>query len=145
MEFLHKKFEELSPKEIYEILKSRSEVFMLEQGIRCLDMDDKDYISHHFFLWENDRAIAYLRAFYPDPDRILIGRVLTLCHGKGHGRVLMESALEEILEKMPAKEIVISSQSHAVTFYEKFGFSVISEPYDEEGIPHVKMQRKVEA
>ena len=70
MEFQARYFEELSLSQLYEILKSRMEVFMLEQQIHCLDMDDVDYRSRHCFLEDGGRVVAYLRAFYQadDPD-----------------------------------------------------------------------------
>ena len=76
MEFISKTFPELSAKEIYEILKARMEVFLLEQNIVCLDIDGVDYDALHVFLWENDMVVAYLRAFRYD-DAVKIGRVLT--------------------------------------------------------------------
>ena len=96
MEFVSKKFCELSTTELYEIIKSRTEVFLLEQNIICQDLDDIDYDSIHCFFYENKRAIAYLRAFLSDENTVTIGRVLTLEHRKGLGRQLMEKSIEEI-------------------------------------------------
>ena len=141
MNFISKKFDRLTVSELYEILKSRSEVFLLEQGIVCQDIDDVDRRALHCFLWENGRVIAYLRAFYDDADAdtVKIGRVLTLCHGVGHGRLLMEKSLAEIKKKMPCHAMLLHSQTHAIGFYQKFGFKVVSEEFDEEGVPHVEM------
>ena len=63
MYFISKKFCELSAAEVYEILKSRAEIFLLEQGIVCQDLDDVDYDSLHCFFWDGKRVTAYLRAF----------------------------------------------------------------------------------
>lgn len=139
MNFISKKFNELTVYELYEILKSRSEVFLLEQNIICQDMDGVDSESLHCFLWEDGRVIACLRAYYSGKDTVKIGRVLTLTHGQGHGRLLMTEALKAIREKMPCENIVVSAQTQALGYYERCGFKVISDEYLEEGIPHVKM------
>ena len=139
MNFIAKKFGELTVYELYEILKSRSQVFLLEQNIICQDMDGVDCESLHCFLWQESRVIACLRAYYVNEDTVKIGRVLTLTHGQGHGRILMNESLRQIKEKMPCKNIIVSSQTQARGYYERCGFKVISDEYIEEGIPHVKM------
>ncbi len=139
MNFIAKKFDELTVYELYEILKSRSQVFLLEQNIICQDMDGVDCESLHCFLWQDGCVIACLRAYYVNEDTVKIGRVLTLTHGQGHGRILMNESLRQIKEKMPCKNIIVSSQTQARGYYEKCGFKVISDEYLEEGIPHVKM------
>ena len=142
MNYIIKKFNELTNKEVYEILKSRAEIFVKEQNIIYVDEDDIDYQSIHVFKMENDRVVAYLRAYYKDDanDVGKLGRVLTLYHGKGLGRELMNIAIKEIPKLMPCKKIFISGQKYAVPFYEKFGFKTISEEYMEEGIPHFDME-----
>ena len=140
-----KKFEELTTTELYEILKARAEIFIMEQNINYQDMDDIDYMSLHCFIKEGDRVIAYLRGFYKDEERtvVKIGRVLTLEHGKGTGRILLEESLQAIKEKLPCDLIYIEAQTHAVGFYEKFGFLVTSGEFMEEGILHVAMELNV--
>ncbi len=143
MEFFAKEFNELSSKEMYEILKSRAEIFLLEQNIVCQDMDDADFRSLHCFLWDGKRAVAYLRAF-PTDDKsgdVLVGRVLTLCHKNGMGTQLMERSFDEIKMKFNPKKIKVHAQTQAVGFYEKFGFKPVSEEYMEEGIPHITMEK----
>lgn len=141
MKFIAKYFNELTSKELYEILKSRSEIFVIEQHITYQDMDNIDYNSLHCFIMENDRVIAYLRAFYQDNgvEVVKIGRVLTIEHGNGIGRKLMEESLKAIKEKMNCKRIVMDAQKHAKGFYEKFGFIQTSDDFLEEGVVHVKM------
>ncbi len=140
MEFKSLTFEQLTPTQVYELLRSRCEVFMLEQRIICQDMDGVDYQSRHCFLEEDGRVVAYLRAFYTDPETVQIGRVLTLRHGLGHGRLLLEQSLRDLRAAMPCKRFRLHSQTHAIGFYEKFGFQVISEEFMEEGVPHVTME-----
>lgn len=144
MEFFVKKFSELSVNELYEILKSRAEVFLIEQGIICQDMDDIDYKSSHCFFKDNERVIAYLRAFEceDDSNTLSIGRVLTIEHGKGIGRELMERSLLHIKNERIYNRIILHAQKHAIGFYEKFGFKVISDEFLEEGVIHVTMEYK---
>lgn len=140
MKLIAKKFNELSASEVYEILKSRAKIFMLEQDIRCLDMDNLDYVSLHCFYMKEDKVVAYLRAFSLGDDSVMIGRVLTLVHGIGLGRKLLEDSLPVIKDKFNCNKICLNSQSYAKGFYEKFGFKVVSDEFMEEGIPHVKME-----
>lgn len=142
MDLISRSFEELSTGELYEILKSRAEIFMIEQNIRCLDMDNVDYDSLHCFFTEDNRVIAYLRAFYEDEEKhvVNIGRVLTLQHGMGIGRQLLEQSIKAIRQKMKCKKIRMNAQKHAVGFYEKFGFRVVSGEFLEEGVVHVVME-----
>lgn len=142
MEFITKKFEELTGKEVYEILKARAEIFLMEQNIMYLDMDDIDYNALHCFFMENGKVSAYLRAFYQDEKRetVRIGRVLTTVHGIGLGRELMEKSIPIIREGFRGKKIAMDAQQYAIGFYQKFGFSVTSEPFMEEGILHVMME-----
>lgn len=140
-----KTFDELTTTELYEILKARAEIFIMEQNINYQDMDDIDYRSLHCFIKEGDKVIAYLRAFYKSEDRsvVKIGRVLTLEHGKGVGRVLLEESLNAVKEKMHCHKIYIEAQKHAIGFYEKFGFVTTSGEFLEEGIVHVAMELEV--
>ena len=140
MNWTIKTFDELTGREIYEILRSRAEVFVKEQKINCVDPDGVDYKSWHVFAMEGDRVCAYLRAFKDGEDTIKIGRVLTLVHGKGTGTQLMKYAISELKAKTGCKKIVMDAQSHAISFYQRLGFTITSEEYLEEGIPHVDMK-----
>lgn len=142
LELIVKEFEELTGKEVYEILKARAEIFLMEQNIIYLDMDDIDYNSLHCFFMEKGKVIAYLRAFYEEDKRDLvrIGRVLSLKHGNGHGKELMVKSIPKICERMKVKRLVMDAQKYAIKFYEKFNFAVTSSEFMEEGILHVKME-----
>lgn len=144
MIFFAKPFEQLTPKELYEILRTRTEIFLLEQNIVCQDMDGIDERSLHCCLWEEERAVAYLRAFYEDDTQqtVILGRVVTLFHGRGDGRRLMEASLAAVFAHMPCRAISLHAQSYAKGFYERFGFRVASDEFMEEGIPHVLMRRQ---
>ena len=145
MTFYAKRFDELTTVELYEILRSRYEIFTLEQNIYYQDMDGVDYDSLHCFLVEGGRVVGYLRAYIAEEhaDSVKMGRVLSLRHGVGIGTELMERSIEAIKEKLPCNRIYISSQKHAVGFYERFGFSIISDEFLEAGVVHLKMVREV--
>ncbi len=138
MNFKAKMFSELTAAEIYEILKSRSRVFQLEQNIHYLDEDNVDYDSLHCFFGENGQVAAYLRAF-PDNGKIRIGRVLTITRGQGHGKMLMVRSVEAARERFGTLDIIMDAQKHAEGFYKKLGFITTSEEFLEEGIFHVEM------
>ena len=140
MTTVFKFFNELTTTELYEIARSRTEVFLLEQNIICQDLDGVDYDALHCFLWEDGKVIAYLRAYYEGQDTVKIGRVITLTHGVGHGALLMKKSLPEIKKRLPSAEIALHAQSYAKGFYERCGFVVTSEEFMEEGIPHVEMK-----
>lgn len=142
MNLIVKKFNELNTAELYEILKARAEIFIMEQNIHYQDMDNVDYKSLHCFFMKENKVIAYLRAFYHEnnSDIVKIGRVLTLQHGNGIGKELLEKSLVVIKDKMKCKKIIMDAQKHAVGFYEKFGFKTVSKDFIEEGIVHVVME-----
>ncbi len=143
--FAAKEFGELTTAELYEILKARAEIFIMEQKIHYQDCDDIDYNSLHCFIKENDKIMAYLRAYYKDNDKntVKVGRVLTVIHGNGMGKELLEKSIPVIKNKMKCKKICIDAQKHAVGFYEKAGFEIVSGEFLEEGIAHIAMELNI--
>ena len=144
MNFYAKEFSELSSVELYEILKSRAEIFVTEQKITCVDMDDVDYVALHCFFYDKNRVVGYLRAYYDEKREVKIGRVLSLSHGRGIGRLLMENAIPEIIKRLPSSLIYVNAQKQAEGFYKNLGFSTVSEIFYEENIPHIRMELKNE-
>ena len=143
MTFKIRSFDELTNYELYEIVRARIEVFLLEQNIICQDFDRVDYDSFHCFLEEDGEILAYLRAFREDSDTVIIGRVLSIKHKIGLGARLMREAMPEIAKRMPCKRFSLHAQTQAEGFYEKMGFKTVSDVFLEEGIPHVTMERDV--
>ena len=138
-----RRFDELTGTEVYEILKARSAVFMMEQKIFYLDMDNIDYKSIHIFEQGTDgRVTVYLRLFPSEerPEAARIGRVLTMDRGLGNGRKLL-CAAEEYALRNGYSEIVLDAQVQTVRFYQKCGYEVISKEFIEAGIPHVQMRK----
>ncbi len=144
MNFVSKTFTELSTNELYEIMKSRMEIFLLEQRIICMDLDDVDYDSLHCFFADGKRITAYLRAFVSDEKNkvVTIGRVLTLEHKKGLGKELMQKSIEDIRKHFSCNKISVHAQKQAEGFYEKMGFQTVSGEFLEEGVVHVTMEIK---
>ena len=139
MTFEAKYFEELTTTELYEILKTRSEIFVVEQNCVYQDLDDKDYESLHVFSKEGKRINAYLRVFYKEEHVAQIGRVVTLHHGTGFGGQLLREGIRQVREKFLVHQIHIEAQCYAVGYYEKVGFEPCSEEFMLDGIPHVEM------
>ncbi len=136
-----KYFNELTTTELYEILKSRAEIFVVEQNCVYQDLDDIDYRSLHMFYESDGKVIAYLRAFEKNPAAgiVQMGRVLTTTHGIGLGGKLLKEGLAQIKEKMHPSSIYIEAQCYATGFYEREGFVISSGEFLEDGIPHVQM------
>lgn len=139
MDFKAKFFGELTTKELYEILKARAEIFVVEQNCVYQDLDDKDYSSLHVFCEEEGKVAAYLRAFSKDADTVQMGRVLTVQHGTGLGGVLLKAGIEQIREKLHPRQIYIEAQCYATGYYAREGFRICSGEFLEDGIPHVQM------
>jgi len=141
MDLVIKRFDELSAEELYEILKVRVQVFVVEQHCAYQEIDDKDKYSYHVFLKDDIGIKAYLRVIDKGVafEDVSIGRVLTLIRGNGLGKKILLEGIKVAKEKMNADRIKIEAQSYAKGFYEKFGFKQVSEEFLEDGIPHVQM------
>jgi len=134
-----KKFADLSPVELYDILSARNAVFVVEQKCAYQDIDDKDQAALHVVIPFQGKLGAYCRVLPPGVSYTewSIGRVLTAAHARGHklGHQLMKEALAAI-GKNPVR---ISAQSYLQKFYETHGFTRVGEEYLEDDIPHVEM------
>lgn len=145
MGFEIKRFEELSTTELYEILRLRVAVFVVEQDCAYQDLDDNDQDAMHIFCRDGaGRISAYLRLFWKDHDEtggtVQIGRVVTLERGKGLGGLTLREGMRVAKENLHANRIFLEAQEYATGFYTREGFKVVSEPFLEDGIPHVKME-----
>ena len=142
MSILHKKtFQQLTTDELYELLRVRSDVFVVEQNCVYQDMDYDDQQSIHLWLTEEDQVVALARvcpAGTHMPD-ISIGRVITTQRGKGYGKQIMLHAIDAAIEHFNATVITIEAQEYAKGFYEQVGFRQSSDTFMLDGIPHIKM------
>lgn len=138
-----KKFENLNPHEVYELLRLRSEVFVVEQNCVFLDMDNLDQSCHHLLGYMGNQLVVSVRILPPGLayQEVSIGRVVgsPQYRGIGAGKALMEKAIQSTIELYGNQPIKIGAQLYLKKFYEEFGFKVCSETYMEDGIPHIKM------
>ncbi len=143
MNFQIKQFKELNVGEMYDILRMRNEVFVLEQESIYQDCDEKDRRAFHMLGRENGKIVTYLRILDKGVsyDEISIGRVLVdrQYRGTGLGREIVLKAMDFIEQHLNEKEIRISAQEYLVNFYESLGFVVTSDVYIEDSISHVEM------
>lgn len=134
-----KSFDQLTTRELYEILKTRAAVFVVEQNCVYQDLDDIDFKSTHIMLYSDGELVAYSRVFKDDESDLWhIGRVLTTQRQKHFGLRIMEEAIRVAKEK-DAQLIEIEAQSYAIGFYEQLGFKVSSDEFILDGIPHRRM------
>lgn len=139
-----RRFDDLSPRDLYDAMNLRQRVFSIEQNCVYLDADYLDIDADHLLGRNaNGELVAYLRIVHPGRKYIesSIGRVITApeARGTGLGKELMRQGMEWIAEKYPDQGVRISAQHHLERFYMEFGFRAVGEPYDEDGIPHVEM------
>ena len=138
-----KRFNELSTEELYQILRLRSEVFVVEQDCVYQDVDNKDQKALHVLGIKNNEVVAYTRVFEPGDyfDNVSIGRVVVSQDQRkyGLGKQIMQSSLAAIDQRFPDKPIEISAQSYLLKFYTELGFNAFGEEYLEDGIPHRRM------
>lgn len=140
--YLHKKtFQELTTDELYELLRVRSEVFVVEQNCVYQDLDGDDQASVHLWLTVADKVVALARVCPAGThmQQVSIGRVITTERGKGYGRQIMLHAIDAAKEYFHATSIDIEAQEYAKGFYEGVGFKQSSAPFILDGIPHIKM------
>lgn len=145
MNWLLKKFDDLSLDDLYAILQLRNQVFVVEQNCPYQDLDGKDKVAWHLMGIEENKLIAYTRLLppglcYKNPG---IGRVVTspALRKSGVGRELMHYSIESCEKVFGKTSITLGAQLYLKQFYESLGFFPSSEEYLEDGIPHIEMTR----
>ena len=143
IQWLLKKFDELTLHELYAILQLRNEVFVVEQHCVFQDADDKDQNAHHLLGFHNKRLVAYTRLLPAGESyaEASIGRVVTspTVRASGTGKELMNRSVEKLYEVYGKQPIKIGAQLYLKKFYESFGFNQCSDIYLEDGIDHILM------
>ena len=141
-----KSFENLSVNELYDILKLRSEIFVVEQNCVYLDLDGKDKQALHLFGEFKGKIVGYSRLFKPGItfDNASIGRVVVDANYRDRkwGHDLMREAIAGIKHHFGESQITIGAQLYLKKFYESHGFVQTSEMYLEDDIPHIEMKRE---
>jgi len=147
-----KKFSALTLNQLYDALKLRIDIFVVEQTCFYPDLDgNRDLLDRHpqtlhLLGYQDDQLVAYLRILPKGqsyPDNISIGRVAIAmkARGGGLGHELLHQALQLCQQHFPHEQIKISAQQHLKSYYQKHGFTQVSEMYLEDGIPHIGMLR----
>lgn len=142
-----KSFENLLPEELYDIIKLRIRVFVNEQNCEPYDdLDDKDKKSYHVFTYDQGQVVGYCRILPPgiSYEETSIGRVVVDKEYRRNklGYEMMQQAIAFIENELKETAIKISAQKYVINFYKSLGFTVISEEYLEDNIPHMKMKRE---
>ncbi len=138
-----KKFDELSPHELYAILQLRNEIFVVEQNCVFQDADNKDQACYHLMGWDTNNLVAYTRIVPPGISYVetSIGRVVVLpaARKSGMGKLLMQKSIDTIFNIYGSVKIKIGAQLYLQKFYESLGFQQMSDIYEEDGIEHIEM------
>lgn len=150
MELVVKTFDELSVRELHDILKLRTDVFVVEQECAYPEVDGLDLESLHVWLADDEDdpyggIAAYVRVLplHGEPGVAKIGRVIAARRGQGLGRRILEAGMDVARERLGATSAYLEAQVRASGFYEGCGFAVTSEPFDDAGIMHVQMRREL--
>ena len=138
-----KTFDQLTTSELYELLRIRSDVFVVEQNCVYQDMDNNDQTAIHIWLTKDGKTVAMCR-ICPEGTKMpntSIVRVITTERGKGYGMLIMKIAINTVMERIPAADhIEIEAQLTKQKFYERLGFVATSEPFMMEGLMHLEMK-----
>ena len=144
IEWVKKKWSEVSLEELYSVLRLRSEVFVVEQDCVYQDIDNKDQRAIHLLGYINKELIAYSRLFNEGDyfKETSFGRAIIKKEkrGQGYGDELVKESLKTIKNYYGNKKVKISAQAHLKTFYSKHAFIAKGKEYLEDGIPHVSME-----
>jgi ElaA protein len=139
------RFDDLSPRDVHDMLQLRAAVFVVEQDCVFQDIDGYDPASWHLLGRDSEKLVAYCRLLPPGLKYLepSIGRVITCKDARrtGAGRALMKEALARAEALWPGQKLRIGAQMYLKQFYGDFGFVQTSEPYDEDGILHIDMIR----
>jgi ElaA protein len=139
------KFPDLTPHELYDALRLRSEVFVVEQNCVFLDQDGIDKHCFHLLGYKGDQLVAYSRIVSTGivHNEVSIGRVVTSpsVRKSGIGKELMSMSIKAVNDIYGNVPIKIGAQLYLKRFYESFGFEQISDVYLEDGIKHIYMQK----
>ena len=142
----NKTFSQLNTNELYDLLKLRIDIFVVEQTCFYPDLDEHDRHpqTQHVFCYQNGIMTAYLRILPKGltyPNYISIGRVLIApcARGSGLGHELMRVGLAQCLISFPNDTVKISAQEHLEKYYNQHGFERVSDMYLEDDIPHIGM------
>ena len=143
MQYTMKKFRELTNTELYEILRLRQEIFIIEQACIYPDIDNNDENAYHLMAFDAGEMVGCLRILGKGVtfQEASIGRVVVAKSRRGRGiaKEMMQQTMNFVVSELREKRIKISAQTYVIAFYEGLGFEVVSEQYAQDGIPHADM------
>ena len=135
-------FAELHAAQLYQVLRFRQAIFVVEQACAYPDLDDRDQHAHHLLLFVDGALAGYVRLIpVPDERRVAIGRVAVAVERRRQGlaQLLMVEALARCRRDYPGSKVTLSAQTYLAAFYANLGFRPTSPPYDDYGVPHIDM------
>lgn len=139
-------FYELSAGLLYDLLKLRQDVFIVEQKSIYPDLDGLDEVCGHLTGLDGERLAAYLRIVPPDEkyEEPSLGRIIVAVDYRGNkiGYELVRKGLDFAEQRYGKVPIRIEAQAHLEKFYTRLGFRVMTEPFDSDGILHIEMLRE---
>lgn len=121
----------------------RRSVFIEGQDVpESIEMDGKDDDAIHFVILDGDQPVGTARLRMPEPEMAKPERVAVLeaYRDQGVGRRLMD-LIESEAREQGCSRAALHAQTHVIDFYEKLGYEVTSEEFEEAGIPHVEMEK----
>ena len=132
-------FQELTLERLYEILRLRVQVFVVEQECAYSEIDNIDFEANHLWIDDAQGLASYLRVTKEDEGR-RIGRVVTRADARSNG--LSRQLIQYVLAATEGPW-VLSAQSHLHDWYDSLGFSQTGSEFIEAGIPHIPMRKEV--
>ena len=141
-----KTFAQLTLDELYALLRTRSEVFIVEQNCVYQDVDNSDQTAFHLWLTRGEKIVAMCRICPRGTklEEVSVGRVVTTERGRGYGKLIMQVAIDTAKRRIADIACIdIEAQADKRGFYEGLGFKAMSEPFMMEGLPHMHMRLDV--
>jgi ElaA protein len=143
MKYNLKHFNDLSTSELYTLIRERIKVFIIEQNCLYEECDNHDQGAWHLMVMDKEELAGCLRILPAGLayETVSIGRVVVKKEYRGQGiaRIMMQTAMQFVEQELKETAITISAQAYLKDFYESLGFYQLTECYDEDGIPHIKM------
>lgn len=141
-----KPFSDLTGREVFCLSRIRDEVFVAEQGITVPELDDQDLVAYHVYLLNEQETDALAAArFFEDQGRYYIGRVAVqkAARGKGLASQLLSAIESYVLDQQLTGTLYLHAQVSAKQLYLKNGYEEVGPIFEEAGIPHQLMEKKL--
>ena len=141
MKLFVRRYDELSPDELYAMVRLRVAVFVVEQHCPYQELDGRDQAAIHVWLQDKEGIAAYLRVMDRGVESgpVSIGRVIAARRRQGLGSRVMREGIRAARAHSHADSIYLEAQVYAKPFYEQLGFRQVSGEFPEDGIPHIQM------